>query len=1031
MVSNKRAPRWSAAPLLGVLGPLALTIAGSSVPLRGARERKLLALLAVNLNELVPVERIEDALWESPPKSVRQQLYNVVANLRRVLAVAPDLELSSDGGGYRLMIPPHALDASRFRALIEEADTAEQQGRWEEADGLLDEALGLWRGPALDGLNDWTLRSAAALLDSQRLNALERWAGLRLRLGGGASAVDRLHAAVVQEPLREPLRALLMLALHDSGRQSEAIAVFEDGRKALADELGLDPGQQLREAHQRILTADEDPAEEVARSGRRIPSLLPRDIREFTGREDELRALGERVADPSALSITVIDGMGGVGKTSLTVHLAHRLADDYPDGQYFIDLAGFSDLAEPMDPMQALNLLLRFGGMAPELIAPDPATRSAQWRSSVAGHRVLLILDNAADAAQVRPLLPSSAGSLVMISSRRRMASLEGTTSLSLDVMTETDAFALFCRIAGPQRVSAEHAEVRVVVALCGYLPLAIQIAAARLRERTSWRVSFLAEQLQDTTSRARILTSGDRDVMNVIVWSYRHLTPRQQRLLALLSLHSGPDFDVLSTSALADLEVEQVEEDLDKLFELNLLKQHLADRYHLHDIVRDCSARLLQESTGYDEAADAVSRLADYFLWSAGSWCSVLSKSSLRYIPEVARRPDRIHAAAGAREATALLDTEFRNIAPLLRLAMEYAVHDQVWKMMRTLQPYFEALDYPLELKPLFEAARSAAQVAGNPTGEASCLAGLAAVERTHGSLSEAVALGELALGLSRRAQDRLSEAVYLSHLGITHWLAQDLNRAHRCYAEALEAAQALDAQQLQASLTNNLAIISQELGDNAGALRRFCEAGALETDAPASTRTNTWNNIAFVSVILGDWHGAAEVYERSLELARTAGVGINEALALVGLCIVFRGLDDPAQALTRGREALDVARRTNVWDAEAQALCALGDVHACTGGLETAEQIYRQCLEAARSRGSARHAARAHEGLAHLESLRGNLPNAESHWREALAVTPGGVVDPAGVERHLAAPHMGGAACWRCDVRTAAASTGSTAHR
>ncbi|MBC3840266.1 tetratricopeptide repeat protein [Streptacidiphilus sp. 4-A2] len=987
----------------------------------------------MNANSIVATERIVDALWESPPSSARQQIHNVVGALRRTLVPAVDVELFTDSSGYQLNVPVEALDALQFRAAVEEADSAEQQGRPEEAARLLDGALGLWRGGALRGLDGWVLTNAATLLDAQRLTTVERWAELHLRLGSAARVVDGLNEMLAEQPLREPLRALLMTALYQCGRQSEAMAVFEDGRRLLAEELGLDPGPQLREAHRQILHAE--PAAPVeprdSQAGAEKPperrrgqddgprSFLPRDIAEFTGREDELRRLRGRTSEPNGPSISVIDGMGGVGKTSLAVHLAHLLAEDYPDGQYFVDLAGFSDQAEPMSPLQALNLLLRFDGMAPELIAPDLEARSAQWRSRLAGRRVLILLDNAADPTQLRSLLPGSAESRVLISSRRRMAELEGVTALSLDVMTESDAVALFARIAGPERVAEEPGAVLVAVELCGYLPLAVQIAAARLRERSSWQVSFLTDQLRDNEARARLLAAGDRDVMNIVAWSYRHLTQRQQRLLGLLSLHAGPDFDASATAALADLRVAQVEEDLDKLFQLNLLKQHAADRYHLHDIVRDCARRLLEATLAPAEVSDAVGRLADYFLWSAGGWCDLVSTNLLRFRPEVERRPESARSAADARDAMRLLETEFRNIAAALRSAADLELHSRVWQLVRTLLPYFRALNYPVESESLFELGRLAALAAGSLTGEAACLAGLAAVQRVHGSLPEAVALSELALERSRRAGDRIGEIAQLTSLGTCHWTARDLGRAQECYREALAVAGELEDRQLQAGLTNNLAIISTELGRNDEALRYFRESRSLgENFAVPSAQTGTLNNMGLVSVLLGDRAGAAASYEESLELSRAAGVEQNEALALVGLCIVLRGTGDRARAVTCGREALDIARRTGMHEVEAQALNALGDVHVGDGELALAEQVFQQSLESARTRGSARNAARAHEGLAHVASARGDLEQARGHWEAALSTNPGGVADRAAARRHAATPETGAATCWRCDV-------------
>ncbi|QMU74626.1 tetratricopeptide repeat protein [Streptacidiphilus sp. PB12-B1b] len=1018
-------------PSIKVLGPLVLSVGGRQATPRGARERKLLALLALNANSIVATERIVDALWESPPHSARQQIHNVVGALRRTLMPAVGVELVTDSSGYQLNVPTEAMDALQFRSTVEEAANAEQQGRLEDATWLLDEALGLWRGNALGGLDGWVLTNAATQLDAQRLAAVERLAELRLRMGKAGLALEGLAGMMAEHPLREPLRALLMTALYQCGRQSEAMAVFEEGRRLLAEELGLDPGPQLREAHQQILLGEtqepakpsasepraERPPEQSPGQGADSRSFLPRDIPEFTGREEELRRLRTRPLESNAPAISVIDGMGGVGKTSLAVHMAHLLAAYYPDGQYFVDLAGFSQQAEPMSPLQALNLLLRFDGMAPELIAPDLEARSAQWRSCLVGRRVLILLDNAADPTQLRSLLPGSAGSLVLISSRRRMAELEGAASLSLDVMTEADAIALFCRVAGPERVAGEPDEVRSAVELCGYLPLAIQIAAARLRERSSWRVSFLVGQLRDNESRARILAAGDRDVMNIVAWSYHHLTKRQQRLLGLLSLHTGPDFDSYATAALASLPLHQVEADLDKLFELNLLKQHAADRYHLHDIVRDCARRLLDATVDRAEAAEAVGRLADYYLWSADSWCRLLTKTSLPSVPKIDHRPEATRSASDVKHAMRLLEAEFRCIVATLRLTADLGQHHRVWQTMSTLRPYLSALNHPADSGPMFELGRLAARADGSLVGEAACLAGLAEAQLAHGTPAEAEKLSERALALSRQAGDRTGEISQLNSLGRIHWTTHDLDRAGTRYEEALRVAHELGDGQLQAGLTNNLAIISRELGRNEEALRYFLEARSLgETSLSPGAEASILNNTGLVSVVLGDWEGAAAVYQQSLELSRAAGTEQSEVLALVGLCIVRRGMGLSSEAMMYGRAALEIARRTSMYEGEAQALNALGDIHACDGELALAEQVFQQCLKAAAARDSTRYVARAHEGLAHVAALRDKPAQAVEHWEAALSTHPGGLVDATGAARHLAAPHDRAATCWRC---------------
>lgn len=724
-----------------ILGPLRISVGGRAARLRGDRVTRLAALLSVSADAVVPFDRIVDVLWDDPPESARQQVHNVVGTLRRALAGGPGPLVVTEGAGYRLAVPQSAVDAYRFQAAAHGARQALAEGRLRQALETFTRGLTLWRGPALAGLRDSRLANTAAVLDEQRLDAIEAATDIRLRLGEAAAILGELSALVAEHPFRESLRALLMRALHAAGRQADALAVYEEGRRMLADELGLDPGPQLRRAHDAVLRGEmshagavvgsagasgavagagnaagaasaagapgaADVMEPVARlapapgtaasagrasggavtafehdgpapvdadrpvadaagtglsgtpheqagghaalfpdeletglplgTGTRGPlaptvpapridrSFLPRDIAEFVGRRRQIQALIEQagIGGP-APQVAVIDGMGGVGKSALAVHVAHRLVPQFPDGHYFIDLSGFCAVTEPLEPAQALEALLRASGLDPESLPAGTDERSALWRARLAGRRVLVLLDNARDAAQVRPLLPGTGEAFVLITSRSRMPSLEGAVAVPLDVMRTDSAIALFSRIIGPERAAVEPEAVASAVELCGHLPLAIQVAAARLRDRTAWPVERVAEQL--SRHRTRFLVAGDRDVTAILAWSYRLLPATAKRLFRLLSVHPGPDFDAYTGSALTGAPLAETEAALELLFEANLLQERVPGRYHLHDLVRDCAVEL---HSAHGEAAEqrlAEERLIDYHVRAARSWCAVL----------------------------------------------------------------------------------------------------------------------------------------------------------------------------------------------------------------------------------------------------------------------------------------------------------------------------------------------------------------------------------------------------------------------
>jgi len=1009
-------------------------VRGRSVVLKGPRTQRVFALLAVNCDEVVPFERVVGVLWDEPPNSARQQVHNVLSGLRRALeASGSGIEVVTSNIGYRLGIPKLTVDAFQFQARVQEAENAHAGGSVDETIRLLREALHLWRGSALSGLFSRQLVNAATVLNDQRLAAVEHLAELQLLQGDAATPVADLIELVEEFPFRESLRALLMKALHRSGRQVEALAVFEEGRHLLAEELGLDPGSLLQAAHQQVLAGDGNDGKDAGRPARPVqpevrsePELsgsgrrfLPRDIVEFTGRDNELRRL---VADAgkggtTALVISAINGMGGVGKTTLAVHLAHKLADDYPGGQYFIDLQGFSADVDPLAPAQALNLLLRNSGVPPELVPPGLEERSALWRSRLAGQRVLLLLDNAADASQVRPLLPGTSGTLVLISSRRRMASLEGAVPLPLDLMPETDAVSLFGQIIGSDRAAAEAEHVSAVIELCGHLPLAIQIAAARLRDRPSWAVADVVQQLRDQRSRSRFLAVGDRDVMGILSWSYRHLTMTQQLVFRLLSLHPGAGFDAHAIAALADLTLEDAAACLDELFEVNLLQQHVPGRYRFHDLVRDCSHAALEQHGDAAERRSATLRILDYYLRSASLWCNVIARRDCQFDPVITHEPRFTKSADSSTAAVELIEAEYRSFLAAIHLASGLGLDGAMWQLVSALMPYLKRLNSAPETVELYKQALRSARAVGSVTGESLCLMAIAHAHRSQGSNVQARDLAQQAIGLSRQDGDRARELYQRAGLGAMYLDDNLFDDAFACYAEALDVARAAGEREAESDLTNNLGVICRELGRFDEAQQHFGRTLALdvELNVPQS-QALTLCNIGQILYLQGRQDEAADQFGEALRMSRSTSSLDGEAIALIGLSGVYRKARNFSSSLACGRAALEAARGAGRYEVEGDALNALVDTYLSQGSLEAADQVLNQARLIGTEYDSPRYVARAHEGSAHLAAARGDHEAAEEFWRKSLATYPGGVVDAAGTRRHLTVGSGRGEECWRC---------------
>jgi DNA-binding SARP family transcriptional activator/tetratricopeptide (TPR) repeat protein len=1046
-----------------LLGPLEIESDGHPVAVGGPRQRRLLVALLVNANAVVPVSRLVDVLWETPPASAQQQIHNAVGALRRALADVADIEIVTGPAGYKITVPGSIIDSVRFDLAVDEARAAVAQDRVDDAVALLSGALAEWRGPALAGLADRQLAGVACRLDEQRLAAIELLMTMRLRRGESTGLVGELFELVTEQPLRESLRASLMLALWRSGRQADGLAVFQEGRRLLAEELGLDPGPALWALHEQILTGTAEPVATVAAGAGAVAAAtsaapvpvaaaaeaaptvgvpaglpppapavapepaparvysLPHDVAEFAGRDGELARM---LADANrsvatALVISAIDGMGGVGKTTVAVHLAHQIAERYPDGQFFIDLHGFTAGMEPLSPLQALGTLLRDAGIRDELIPPDLTGRSALWRSRLAHTRSLVLLDNALDAGQVRPLLPGASGTLVLITSRRKLTALEGAVPLALDVLSPADAVALFAKVAGVDRIRREPEAAVAAVELCGRLPLAIRIAAARLRDRGSWTVEYLVQQLRSGSRRARLLAVGDRSVLTVLGVSYKYLSIEQRQLFRMLSVHPGGDFDARAAASVAELPLDVAEAALETLYEDNLLLQHSPGRYRFHDLIRECARGLSEQED--DEAARAAAsrRLLDHYLASAQRWSVPLAKGPFRRRPDAEVRSEHAKLPQHDQDAVALFRDEYQNLLAGARMAEESGAHWHSWRFACALQPYFRLLNYGTEAADVFAVGLRAARATGETAGESACGTGLALAARARGDHAEARGWIRQAITLSRAAGDRSAEAYQLADLGIMHLNEFQFGDAHRSFLRARELAIETDDPQALADVTNNLGVVCRDRGRLDDALRHFGQT--LQLDRRTNSRSSqavTLNNIGLLAHLLGRYAQAHRHFTEALALSRTASSRYGEAFAHIGLCLVHRSLGDLAVACDHGRQALTLARGAGLYDVEWDALNCLGDALLSGGDPAGAEAVFQQAEASAGARNSTRHVARARDGLAHVWLARRDLPRARRGWENALAAFPPGVSDTDGSRRHLA----GGAevTCPRCYVDT-----------
>ncbi|QEV60599.1 AfsR family transcriptional regulator [Streptomyces spectabilis] len=605
-----------------VLGPVRAWLGDESLSTGSPQQRALLAALLLRDGRTATASELIDAIWgEEPPSQALAAIRTYASRLRKVL---PTGALVSESGGYAVRAADGALDLAEAETLWTAAERARAQGDLCQARALVNQALSLWDGEPLANVPGPYADAQRTRLEEWRLQLVEARLDMDLEQGCHAESVSELTALTAAHPLRERLRELLMLALYRSGRQAEALAVYADTRRLLADELGVDPRPGLQELQQRILQADPALAEPSApaaepSAGVIRPAQLPATVQDFTGRVSFVKELSDilSTAEGRVMAVSALAGIGGVGKTTLAVHVAHAARPHFPDGQLYVDLQGAGPRVA--EPETVLGAFLRALGTADPDIPDTLEERAALFRSVLDGRRVLVLLDNARDAAQVRPLLPGTEGCAALVTSRTRMVDLAGAHLVDLDVMSPDEALQLFTKIVGEERVASEREAALDVVAACGFLPLAIRIAASRLAARRTWTVSTLAAKLADERRRLDELQAGDLAVEATFELGYGQLEPVQARAFRLLGLADGPDISLTAAAAMLDLPPEDAEDLLESLVDTSLLESAAPGRYRYHDLLRlyarACAER---DELPPSEREAALSRLLDFYLASA-----------------------------------------------------------------------------------------------------------------------------------------------------------------------------------------------------------------------------------------------------------------------------------------------------------------------------------------------------------------------------------------------------------------------------
>ncbi|MEV6000301.1 BTAD domain-containing putative transcriptional regulator [Streptomyces griseomycini] len=960
-----------------MLGPLEVWAGGERVRLGGTIQERVLATLLLDPGRVVPVARLVEAAWgETPPATASHQVRKAVADLRRRLASGGEV-ISTDGPGYRVLTSAGSLDLLDFDARIQAADQAVAEGRSGDACSALQSALDLWQGPVLAGAGGPVVDRAATALEERRLAAVEQLNDLRLGLGASGELVADLRALVDAHPLREKLRGQLMLALYRSGRQADALEEYAKVRELLVEELGVDPGPHLVKLHEGILRESTELAAPQGRPSapaeRREPvCMLPYALPDFTGRDKELAVLLDRVRaerwpGEHSARVVAVDGMGGTGKTSLAVRAAHQLAAEFPDGQLYVDLRGFTPGEQsPVSASTALGMLLRALGTPSERIPEDLPGRTAAWRASLAGRRMLLLLDNASDAAQILPLLVAPPGCLVLVTSRVRLLDLDGVEWISLGLMPPEDSATLVARTLGAARVAAEPEAAAELVELCGHLPLALRIATARLRNRPRWTVQHLVERLRDENHRMDELKSGDRSVSATLQLSYLAMDERYRYAFRVLALHPSATIDAHSAAAMLDVGVRDAEDILELLLDVHLLQQPELSQYTFHDLVRSFAQSRCGPTTERADAG-ALERLLRYYMTATDVACDVLFPGRTSRSHGIPRHEGELPELLEEKTARLWFVREHQGLLAAVELADRLGHDRHTGWLVRNLAFHLNAGGYFEEFRTLGRLAVRAARRLNDPVLLSISLSSLGVACWKLGAFEEGIAVAREGRAIAIRLRDRDAEAHSESTLGLLMSMLGRYDEALPMLEQAIRLARELGSPRAEAQTQTNLSSLYARWGrypEAAAAARRALELHGGTADPVNETMALA--DLAFAQLGLGQYAEARASLNRALDLCDDSMPQGDVALVLALSAEVAHRLGDSGTVPELAERAWALARSGGTPVRQARTENVLGRLHTAQGQYSSAMALHAHALELASAISFRSEEASAHLGMA-----------------------------------------------------------------
>ncbi len=900
-----------------ILGPARAWRGNAELDLGPPTRQALLALLLAAGGQPVTMSAIIDVLWgEDAPNSAVNLVHRHVGALRRL--AEPGLPHRATGsvilpgsGGYRMIVDADTLDLLRFRRLSEHAVRAAEAGNPTQATELFAEAMALWRGQVAAGVPD-RIRTQPVFLSVAReqLVAARRAATAALASPPvSEDIVTGIQRLADVNPLDEDLHAALVLLLAATGQQADALATYRTMRDRLSDELGIDPGPQLRAARDQVLVAPPAPATPVAAT-RVVPTQLPADLASFTGRAAELARARTLLGGVStAPVITTIVGMAGVGKTTLAVRLAHDIAAHFPDGQFYVNLRGFDPSESVVSPDEALRGFLEALGVAPQGMPSDQDGRSSLYRSLLAGRRVLVLVDNARDADAVRPLLPGAAGCMTIVTSRHQLRGLvarNGAHPLTLGLLSAAESEQFLVHRLGATRITAERTAVDEIISRCGRLPLALAVVAARVATSPSLSLADVAADLYNGGG-ALADPDGELDVRNVFSWSCGALRPATRRLFRLLGEHPGPELSVPAVASLTDLPPELTRTLLDELAGVHLLCERSPGRYMLHDLLFAYARELAGKESEEDRRA-ARHRLLDHYLHGASAAAATLFPYHTK-VPVDPPSAGVIDVALGSYQlARKWLRTELPVLFSIVTQADDTGFAGHVWRTAAALELFLDR----------------------------------------QGRRSDQVTVQLAALVSARRDGDRYGIAYTTRALGHAYSRAGDDRGAREYLPKALRLFGELGNRDGEAETSRNIAFLANTSGEHRPALDHYDHAlTAYRSIENETGEAAVLNEIGWTLIMLGDHSGALDYCRRSVALHAATGNRNGEAAASDSLGYAYHHLGEYDKAIAHFQDALRIYQDISDRYLEADTLHHIGQSAMASGDLDTARRAWDDALD------------------------------------------------------------------------------------